>query len=331
MKSPMFLILILSLVMLAGCDSIQRSERATRAPVVSHQPEAGKSAVSAQSAGTNTGEADVNDSYDEKAQARADNPVMQQVSLNQADQSLSMAEAMNRKIIRNADLTLEVATPMEAQRKITAIAESVGGFVVTSESKQRQTGDGKEELQIDLVVRVPATQFGAGLDQIRSTGSRVIQEKVSGQDVTEEFIDLEARIKTQKALESQFLEIMKQAHKVEDALEVQRQVAEVRTEIEKLEGRKRFLENRASLSTISVSLQSPTAIAVNPSSFGRNIREAVADSMDVASAIVLFLIRIVIVMIPIMILVILPGFLVTRYAIRRAREMQLGREPQPDA
>jgi len=327
----MFLILILSLVMLAGCDSIQRSERATRAPVVSHQPEAGKSAVSAQSAGTNTGEADVNDSYDEKAQARADNPVMQQVSLNQADQSLSMAEAMNRKIIRNADLTLEVATPMEAQRKITAIAESVGGFVVTSESKQRQTGDGKEELQIDLVVRVPATQFGAALDQIRSTGSRVIQEKVSGQDVTEEFIDLEARIKTQKALESQFLEIMKQAHKVEDALEVQRQVAEVRTEIEKLEGRKRFLENRASLSTISVSLQSPTAIAVNPSSFGRNIREAVADSMDVASAIVLFLIRIVIVMIPIMILVILPGFLVTRYAIRRAREMQLGREPQPDA
>ncbi len=220
---------------------------------------------------------------------------------------------------------------MEAQRKITGIAESVGGFVVTSESKQRQTGDGKQELQIDLVVRVPATQFAAALDQIRSAGSRVIQEKVSGQDVTEEFIDLEARIKTQKALESQFLEIMKQAHKVVDALEVQRQVAEVRTEIEKLEGRKRFLENRASLSTISVSLQSPTAIAVNPSSFGRNIREAVADSVDVTSAIVLFLIRIVIVMIPIMILVILPGFLITRYVIRRARKMQLGREPQPDA
>ena len=159
----------------------------------------------------------------------------------------------------------------------------------------------------------------------------MIQEKVSGQDVTEEFIDLEARIKTQKALESQFLEIMKQAHKVVDALEVQRQVAEVRTEIEKLEGRKRFLENRASLSTISVSLQSPTAIAVNTSSFGRNIREAVADSVDVTSAIVLFLIRIVIVMIPIMILVILPGFLITRYVIRRARKMQLGREPQPDA
>jgi hypothetical protein len=330
MKSPKFLFLILSLFMLAGCDSTQRSEPATRAPMASTQPETQKPAVADQSARTNTGDGFVKDSYDEKTLARAENPVMQQVSLHQADQSMSMAEAMNRKIIRNADLTLEVAAPMEAQRKITAIAELLGGFVVTSESKQRQTGDAKQELEVDLVVRVPATQFGAALDQIRGTGSRVIQEKVSGQDVTEEFIDLEARIKTQKALEAQFLEIMKQANRVADALEVQRQVAEVRTEIEKLEGRKRFLENRASLSTISVSLQSPAAIAVNTSSFGRNIREAVADSMEIASAIVLFLIRFVIVMIPILLLVILPGFLVTRYVVRRARNMQLSRGPQQD-
>ena len=255
----------------------------------------------------------------------------QQVSLNQADQSQSMAEAMDRKIIRDADLTLEVEAPAEAQRKITSIAESLGGFVVTSESKQRQIGDAKQELEVNLVVRVPATQFGAALDQIRNTGSRVIQEKITGQDVTEEFIDLEARIKTQKALESQFLEIMKQAYKVADALEVQRQIADVRTEIEKLEGRKRFLENRASLSTITVNLQSPTAIAVNTSGFGRNIREAVIDSIDVASAIVLFLIRFVIVMIPIFILLILPGWLLMRYFLRRARKMQFARGPKPGA
>jgi hypothetical protein len=116
---------------------------------------------------------------------------------------------------------------------------------------------------------------------------------------------------------------MKQANKVPDALEVQRQIAEVRTEIEKLEGRKRFLENRASLSTITVNLQSPTAIAVNTSGFGRNIREAVADSVDVAIAIVLFLIRFVIVMIPILILVILPGWFLARFVLRRSRKMQI--------
>jgi Flp pilus assembly protein TadB len=176
---------------------------------------------------------------------------------------------------------------------------------------------------------VPAAQFGAALDQIRNAGSRVIQEKVTGQDVTEEFIDLEARIKTQKALELQFLEIMKQAHKVEDALEVQRQIADVRTEIEKLEGRKRFLENRASLSTITVNLLSPTAIAVNTSGFGRSIREALAEGVDVAIAIVLFLIRFVIVMIPIVLLLILPLWLVARFIFRRARKNRQARVETP--
>ena len=259
-------------------------------------------------------------------------PVAQPVSLNQADQSQSMAEAMNRKILRNAELTLEVSDPSVAQRQITSIAEALGGFVISSESKQRQIGDaGKTELELQLVVRVAATNFGSALEQIRAQGTRVIQEKTTGQDVTEEFIDLEARIKTQRALELQFLEIMKQANKVADALEVQRQIADVRTEIEKLEGRKRFLENRASLSTITVSLQTPEAIAVNTSGFVRNVRDAVADSVSIASGIVLFLIRFVIVMVPIFILIIIPGALPGRYIFRRAKRLQVSPETQSNS
>jgi len=255
---------------------------------------------------------------------------MTKVSLDQAGQSQTIAEAMDRKILRNADLTLEVSAPQETQRKIASIAESAGGFVVTSESKQRQTAEGAtHELEVNLVIRVPAAQFGPTLDQIRSTSNRVIQEKITGQDVTEEFIDLEAHLKTQKALELQFLEIMKQARKVEDALEVQRQIAGVRSEIEKLEGRKRYLENRASLSTITVSLQTPTAISVNTSGFGRDVREALADSVQVAISIVLFLIRFVIVMIPVFLLIILPGYLIARHLLRRARTIRRRREPNP--
>jgi hypothetical protein len=312
MKSPKFLFLILPLVLLAGCYSSKRSASEMAGP---------KSILQ-------TKEGFIADSGTKREAANEQKPAMTQVSLKQADQSQSMAEAMDRKILRDATLTLEVGVPADAQRKITSIAESLGGFVVTSESKLQQVGDAKEELEVNLVIRVPATQFGTALEQIRSTGNRVIQEKTTGQDVTEEFIDLEARLKTQKALESQFLEIMKQAHKVEDALEVQRQIAEVRTEIEKLEGRKRFLENRASLSTITVNLQSPTAIAVNTSGFGRNIREAVADGVDVAIAIVLFLIRFVIVMVPILILVILPGWFLARFALRRAMRKRLARGPE---
>jgi hypothetical protein len=244
-----------------------------------------------------------------------------QVSLQQADQSQSIGAAANRKILRNGDITLEVETPADVERKITSIVGAFGGFVVTSESKQHDTGDpAKQYLEVTLVIRVPETQFDTAFEQILSTGNRVIQQKKTGQDVTEEFIDLEARIKTQKALELQFLEIMKQATKVPDALEVQRQIAEVRTEIEKLEGRKRFLDNRASLSTINVSLQSPAAIAVNASGFRRNVREAVGDGVDLTIAIILFLIRFVIVIIPIFLLLILPIGLLVRFFWRRARK-----------
>src|SRR5262249_30022655 len=188
----------------------------------------------------------------------------------------------------NANLTVEVTSPTDAQHKLVGIAESHQGFVVTSEATQRAAQDkAKPEMTVNLVLRVPASQFDSVIEQVRAVGVRIIDEKVSGQDVTEEFMDLEARIKNQKALELQFLEIMKRAGKVEDALSVQRELAEVRTEIEKLEGRRRFLENQSSLSTINVTLQPPTRI-VNTEGFWYSVRSAFSDGLDVAACIVLF-------------------------------------------
>ena len=249
---------------------------------------------------------------------------LQQASLTQPETLASTAEAADRKIIRNANLTIEVNSTTETQHRVTSIAESHGGFVVTSEAKQREDADpGKRTLDIKLVVRIPAARFGVALDEIRGLAKNLREENVTGQDVTEEFIDLEARIKTQRALELQFLEIMKQAYKVEDALSVQRQIADVRTDIEKLEGRKRFLENRASLSTITVNIETPKQIVVNTTGFGRERREAVSDSIDVGAAVILFLVRFVIVMIPVALFVLLPLGLVVRYLVQRAKRIRL--------
>ena len=246
-------------------------------------------------------------------------PATTNVSFNQANAANEASQAIERKIIRNANLTVEVTSPIEGQRQISSIAESHGGFVVTSEMAQQTSEDNsKPSVSVNLVVRVPATQCDSVVQEIRAAGSRVLQEKRTGQDVTEEFIDLEARIKNQKALETQFLEIMKRAGKVEEALEVQRQLAEVRTEIEKLEGRKRFLENQASLSTINVTLQTPTQI-VNAVGFWYNVKSAFADGVDVAAAIVLFLIRAIIALLPILIFVLLPVVLIAKLIIGRWR------------
>jgi hypothetical protein len=260
--------------------------------------------------------------YDSKAKADS------RSTLSQTEKAVSLEAAVDRKIIRDADLTIEVDSTTKAQQQVTSIAETNGGFVVTSEAKQRDNVDpAKRTIDIKLVIRVPSTQFNNALQQVEQLATNMPQRNVTGQDVTEEFIDLEARIKTQKALELQFLDIMRQAHKVEDALEVQRQIADVRTEIERLEGRKRFLESKSSLSTITVNIQNPMPIVVvSASGFGHTVREAVSEALDLATGIVLFFVRFVIVMTPIVLLVLLPLGLIALYFRRRAVRIRLAHE-----
>lgn len=312
MKSPLLLLLLLAVLSFA-CAQRQASDYSASVPLANTATKDGEKAVLADSAQTRPAAGNVTYSLEKEG-----------VSLSQADQSQLINEAVNRKIIRNADLSLEVDSPAEAQHRITSIAESQGGFVVTSEAKQREhTDPSKRTLDIKLVVRIPSEKFGAALDEIKKLASNLPAENVTGQDVTEDFIDLEARIKTQKALELQFIEIMKQARKVEDALEVQRQIAEVRTEIERLEGRRRFLENRSSLSTITVNIQAPKVIAVNPTGYGHSIREAVSDSLELASGMLVFFVRFVIMIVPVFVFVLLPSGLILRYFVRRAKRMRL--------
>lgn len=224
------------------------------------------------------------------------------------------AQAFDRKIIRNAEFDLELDDPADAQRKLTALAETHGGFVVTSESKfNRANAPGAV---VNVVLRVPAAQFNAVIEKIRGLGGRNPQEKITGQDVTEEYIDLEARARTQRALEAQMLEILKRAGKISDALEVQNQIAAVRTEIERLEGRQRFLANQAALSTINITLHTPAPIVIATTAHGfwQQVKQAVGNGVDLASEITLGIIQFVITLIPILLLIVLPLWLLWRLA-----------------
>lgn len=227
--------------------------------------------------------------------------------------SSPISVATDRKIIRNGEFTIEAKNPTEAQHQIQVIAESFGGFVVTSEFQQSSASVSV----VNVIVRVPAAQFQAATDKIRGVGT-VIREKISGKDVTEEYVDLEAQLRAKRALEAQFLEIMKQARKVEDALAVQANLSEVRTEIERLEGRRRYLENQAALSTVSVTLQTPAPlIAASQTGFWASVKNSFGEGVNEAVNIVLGLIHFVLVMLPVVVLILLPGGLVLRYCWRR--------------
>lgn len=250
---------------------------------------------------------------------RAQTPA-QNVSLQQADAAQTQPVPAERKIIRDATLTLEVEDPTKAAERVTSIAESRGGFVVSSESRHVSSGGRKGQSYEVFTVqfRVPAAQFDAALKDVRATAGEVTAEKVSGKDVTEEYIDLEARLRTQRALEAQLLDILKRANAVDDAISVQRELATVRGDIERVEGRRRFLESQSSLSTINVTLQPPAPL-IGTTGFFHSVAEALGDGVDIAANITLFLIRAFLALLPVFIFLVLPAYFILRWMFRRAR------------
>lgn len=256
-----------------------------------------------------------------RSETISDTNLTQQASLDQNANTQTQPTVTERKIIRNANLRLETNSPEESQQKITQIAESKNGFVIETNQTSSDVRTSTRDI-VNMTIRVPAEKFDEALGEIRATGSRVIEETVKGQDVTEEFIDIEARLKAQRALEAQFIEIMKRATTVEDALNVQRQLAEVRGEIEKIEGRKRFLENQAALSTIKVELQTPTSLSANPSGFFYELKEALSTGFNAALKFVLFFVTAIIAFAPFFILIVLPVYLFVRYYWRKQASKQ---------
>ena len=227
--------------------------------------------------------------------------------------------AAERKIIRNAAFTMEIDSPADGQRALAALVQSHDGFIVTSEFQQHDAADhARMPVAVVVTLRVPAAQFSAVVDKIRALG-RVQHEKITGQDVTEEYVDLGARIRAKQALEMQFLEIMKQAKKVTDALEVQRQLSEVRTEIERLEGRRRFLADQASFSTITVTLQTPApAMALTSSGLWGRAKAAFGSGVEAVASILIGMIWLAVV-IPVLLLIGFPLAWLLRAAARRWR------------
>lgn len=303
--------LILILVLCASCAVFSSKRDAYDA----YSPRPSANAAVASQPTQLAGEAPASPSSDDAVQYRS---VSAKSNHEQATSPASIAtHAFDRKIIKNAELDIELDNPADAQRKLTTIAETLGGFVVTSESRiNNASNTSAPDNVVTVTLRVPATQFNAALDQIHSLSSRILHRKITSQDGTEEYIDLEARARTQRALEAQMLDILKRAGKISDALEVQNQIATVRTEIERLEGRQRFLSNQAALSTINITLHTPTPIVIATTAHGfwHQVKQAVGNGIDLASEITLGIIQFVITLIPILLLIVLPLGLLWRLA-----------------
>jgi hypothetical protein len=234
------------------------------------------------------------------------------------DARAARSASQARRIIRDAELTATVDDPGRAEPAMAAVAEQLGGFVVSSGRHQSGDRDDVDRVTIDLILRVPTEQFQPALQRLSALCRKVEDEKITGQDVTEEFVDLEARLRTERALEAQYLDILKDAKSVKDALDVHAHLGEVREAIEKAEGRKRFLENQTSLSTIHVTVHRFVPdIRTSGFGFTSSVRQAGGDILKVSALIVTGLIRAVGVLLPIVVILLVPGYYVSRLVRKR--------------
>lgn len=154
----------------------------------------------------------------------------------------------DRLIIKTGSLSMVVENVRETIASIANYAIEKGGFVVSSNVDKVGLAPYGE-----ITVRIPVDVFDSGVTDVKAMGE-VESETVNGQDVTEEFVDLDSQLKNLRASETQFLQIMQRAVKIEDVLAVQYELTWVRRDIERIEGRMKYLTESASLSTLTVYL-----------------------------------------------------------------------------
>lgn len=199
-------------------------------------------------------------------------------------------------------------------QQISAMAAEMGGFVVSSNLYQSYYGPNSIEVpEATVVIRVPSERLDEALERIKEGAVDIDHENVSGQDVTSQYVDLQSQLRAKEAAEEKLLEILDQATRAEDVLAIYLQVQQVQTEIEMLKGQIKYLEESAALSSISVRLiaeESAQPITVGPWTPGGAVKEAIEDLIRFAQNFVDFLIYFVLSILPSLILIAIPLYLV---------------------
>jgi hypothetical protein len=226
-----------------------------------------------------------------------------------------------RLVIRNADMTIVVTDPVQSSQDIGSMAEEMGGFIVNSYVRQATFDDSVIADRASITIRVPAEQLDEAMNRIRDTAIEVQSENVSGQDVTEEFTDLQSRLRHLEAVEAELLEIMQAAVRTEDVLNVFEQLQRIREETEIIKGRMQYLSESARLSSISIELLPD--VVTQPLQIGRwepqgTAKAAIKSLIDALQFLGAFLIRFLLLYLPVGLLIIVPLWLLYR-GYRRIR------------
>lgn len=231
------------------------------------------------------------------------------------------AQPSNRKIIKNGEMHLAVAETDVAVSRITQIAADVGGYLLSSRAwTQDDAAGGEAHRYASITLSVPADRFEESLNRLRGLAVRVLDETASGEDVTDQFVDLQSQLKNYQATRDRIRGFLNQAQTVEEALKVNEQLSAVEAEIERIQGQINYLAGRSAFSTIAVNVEPdlPALVAAPepmPEVWSANatFREASAALQLVAQRFADLLIWFGVVIVPFILLLVLAAWPIWRF------------------
>jgi hypothetical protein len=235
------------------------------------------------------------------------------------------APSADRLVIQTADLSIVVNDVNTRVQAIKAMAKSMGGFVVSVQISQTYVSNGTQVPQAQIVVRIPQDKLDDALTQIKNGVVDVQSETSTGQDVTDQYIDLQSRLTAKEAAADQLTKIMQNATKTEDVLAVYAQLQQIDSDIEVLKGQIKYTEQAAALSSISVNViaeETVQPIVVAGWKPQGVARDALRDLVSFWQGFVDFLIRFFLNALPKLITIGIPLyviFLLVRWILRKTR------------
>jgi hypothetical protein len=245
-----------------------------------------------------------------------------------------LGSTTERMIIRTADLAVVVEDTETALTQIRGVATAMNGYIANTNIWRAD-----EQLRGTVTIRVPAESFDAAMDQIKDLAVEVERENVSGQDVTEEYTDLSARLRNLEATEEELLvlltEVREKTRKAEDVLAVHRELTNIRGQIEQVKGRMQYLERLTALATINVELIPEEEKPIVEAGWQplRTLREALRALVNTGQFLVDAAIWLVVFVLPVLLILLAPlvlvGFLWRRW--RRRRAARKASSPEEDS
>lgn len=222
--------------------------------------------------------------------------------------STSREESYEQKIIKESYLRFETQDLDKTYNQIVRFIKQNNGFI-----QNDNANTSNNRMSRNLEIRIPTANFQNIIDSISSHVLFFDTKHISSRDVTEEFIDLEARLKAKQTLEKRYLELLSKAKSVKEILEIERELSKVREEIESKQGRLKYLQDKVSLSTLNIEFYKVTAKTGVTTSYGSKMVNAIKSGFNGLSLFFLGILHIW----PFIIILIIAFFIIKRWLTKR--------------